>query len=118
MASATPRPGLAVRGYATSRPLTAALDLLGRRWALRILRELRDGPRGAKALQARCERMSSSVLCQRHRELADAGLLRSDDNEAYKLTQQGTGLGAALEPLHAWAKSWPGQMARGRRPIQ
>ncbi len=106
MASATPRPGLAVRGSTTGQPLMAALDLLGRRWALRILWELRNGPLGARALQARCDLMSSSVLYERLRELTDAGLLRRGDNDAYALTELGTSLGAALEPLDAWANSW------------
>ena len=43
----------------------AAMDLLGRRWALRILWELRDKPLGARALRSRCDRMSSSVLYER-----------------------------------------------------
>ena len=37
-------PGQPVRGSASGRPIMALLDLLGRRWALRILWELRDGP--------------------------------------------------------------------------
>lgn len=106
MTSATPRPGAAVRGSATGRPLMAALDLLGRRWALRILWELRDGPVGARELRTRCDRMSSSVLYERIRELTVAGLLRRTDHEAYQLTELGTGLGAALQPLDAWATTW------------
>ena len=118
MATAIPRPGSPVRGSATGRPLMAALDLLGRRWALRILWELRDGPLGARALQARCDQMSSSVLYERLRELTGAGLLRRDDNEDYTLTKLGAGLGAALEPLDAWARSWSQQIAGGPRPAR
>jgi len=118
MAAATPRPGSPVRGSATGRPLMAALDLLGRRWALRILWELRDGPLGARALQARCDRMSSSVLYERLRELTDAGLLRRDDNEDYTLTELGAELGAALEPLDAWARIWSRQIATGPPPTR
>ncbi len=66
---AVPRPGRVVRGSATGRPLMAALDLLGRRWALRILWELTDGPRGARELRQRCDAMSPSVLYQRLAEL-------------------------------------------------
>ncbi len=51
-----------VRGSTTGRPLMAAMDLLGRRWTLRILWELRHGPIGARALRERCDGMSSSVL--------------------------------------------------------
>jgi DNA-binding HxlR family transcriptional regulator len=39
-----PRPGTKVRGSSGGRPIMALLDLLGRRWALRILWELRGGP--------------------------------------------------------------------------
>src|SRR5213596_3084477 len=104
----TPKPGTPVRGSRTGRPLMAALDLLGRRWALRILWELRDGPLGARALQARCDGMSSSVLYQRLAELHHAGLVDRDDAGAYMLTPHGRTLRAALAPLDAWAREWAG----------
>jgi DNA-binding HxlR family transcriptional regulator len=103
---ATPRPGQAVRGSTTGRPLMAALDLLGRRWTLRILWELRDGPLGARELRVRCDEMSSSVLYQRLGELTDAGLVQRDDAERYLLSTLGHQLGAAIEPLDAWATRW------------
>ena len=90
----------------------AAMDLLGRRWALRVLWELRDGPLGARALLARCDAMSPSVLYERLRELGEAGLIERDDAERYVLTRVGRSLGAALEPLEAWSRGW----ARERRP--
>jgi DNA-binding HxlR family transcriptional regulator len=106
MAARTPRPGRPVRGSTTGRPLMAAMDLLGRRWALRILWELRDGPLGARALQSRCDRMSSSVLYQRLEELTDASLLTRDETGAYRLTDLGAALAPALESLDAWARRW------------
>jgi DNA-binding HxlR family transcriptional regulator len=84
----------------------AALDLLGRRWALRILWELRDGPLGARALRDRCDGMSSSVLYERLRELGAAGLVERDEAERYRLTRLGASLGAAIEPLDRWARGW------------
>ncbi len=104
-----PTPGTPVRGSTSGRPLMAALDLLGRRWSLRVLWELRDGPQGARALLARCEPISSSVLYDRLRELATAGLVTQDDNDAYVLTALGTSLGAAIEPLDGWAHRWAKQ---------
>ena len=80
----------------------AALDLLGRRWALRILWELRDGPLGARALLERCDGLSSSVLYDRLRELQDVGLLERDDQQ-WALTRVGAELGSAIAPLDAWA---------------
>jgi DNA-binding HxlR family transcriptional regulator len=84
----------------------AALDLLGRRWALRILWELRDGPVGARALRDRCDGMSSSVLYDRLGELVAAGLVERDEAGDYRLTRQGASLGRAIEPLDAWSRRW------------
>jgi DNA-binding HxlR family transcriptional regulator len=89
----------------------AAMDLLGRRWALRILWELRDGPLGARALQGRCDRMSSSVLYARLEELTGAGLLTRDAAGAYRLTELGAALGPALESLDGWARRWAGELS-------
>jgi DNA-binding HxlR family transcriptional regulator len=82
------------------------MDLFGRRWALRILWELRDGPQGARALLTRCDGMSSSVLYQRLRELQEAGLLERDEHDAYALSRIGASLAEALEPLDGWARRW------------
>ncbi len=101
-----PRPGNVVRGSTTGRPLMAAMDLLGRRWALRILWELRDGPTGARALRARCDGMSSSVLYDRLRELGASGLIARTAGDEYVLSEVGAALGSALQPLDAWAGTW------------
>lgn len=95
-----------MRGSTTGRPLLAALDLLGRRWALRVLWELRDGPLGARELLRRCDGLSSSVLYDRLRELGGAGLVERTEAGAYELTAVGRSLGAALDPLDAWSRSW------------
>lgn len=99
-------PGRAVRGSTTGRPLMAAMDLLGKRWTLRVLWELGQGPLGARPLQAKCDAMSSSVLYERLRELGEAGLIRQDDSDAYQLTELGSSLQGALAPLDSWAKQW------------
>ncbi|SFE98832.1 transcriptional regulator, HxlR family [Actinacidiphila alni] len=101
-----PLPGRPVRGSRTGRPLMAALDLLGRRWALRILWELRDGPVGARDLRARCDGMSPSVLYQRLRELGAAGLLGQTPSGQYALTPVGLSLRDAIAPLDLWARTW------------
>jgi DNA-binding HxlR family transcriptional regulator len=105
MSGATPRPGQPVRGSTTGRPLMAALDLLGRRWALRVLWELRDGPLGARELRRRCSSMSSSVLYERLRELTIAGLIVQNEDQ-YGLTEHGRSLGTAISALDAWAEEW------------
>jgi DNA-binding HxlR family transcriptional regulator len=84
----------------------AALDLLGRRWSLRMLWELRDGPLGARALRERCDGMSPSVLYERLGELTDAGLIVQRDDQGYELSEAGQSLGEALNPLDRWARRW------------
>ena len=82
----------------------ALLDLLGRRWTLRIVWELRRGTASFRALQARCDGMSPSVLNQRLTELRTAGIVAREDG--YCLTADGRKLLAALAPLDAWARRW------------
>lgn len=101
----TPRPGTPVRGSTTGRPIMAAMDLFGRRWALRIVWELGAGPLGARALLARCAGLSSSVLYQRLRELTSSGIVASSA-DGYELTRLGTALVPALQPLAEWARTW------------
>jgi DNA-binding HxlR family transcriptional regulator len=84
----------------------ALFDLLGRRWALRLLWELRDGPETFRALQGRCDGMSPSVLNQRLAELRDAGIVAHEPGSGYALTLLGQSLVAALAPLHDWATRW------------
>jgi len=84
----------------------AALDLLGRRWSLRILWELRDGSLGARSLRARCDDMSSSVLYERLADLRAAGLVTKGADGKYALTKLGRQLGDAIAPLQRWAERW------------
>jgi len=101
----TPLPGRSVRGSATGRPIMALLDLLGRRWTLRILWELRTGTPTFRQLQQRCDAVSSSVLSARLRELGEAGIV-AHDGSGYALTSAGRDLLARLLPLHDWAERW------------
>ena len=94
-----------VRGSRTGRPIMVLLDLLGRRWTLRILWELRRGPLTFAELQERCDAMSPSVLNQRLNELREAKIA-DHERGGYFLTQDGKNLLAALAPLDTWAKRW------------
>jgi DNA-binding HxlR family transcriptional regulator len=102
----TPTPGRPVRGSATGRPIMAALDLLGRRWVLRILWELRDGPLGFRALQKACDGMSSSVLASRLADLTGTGIVIIDDSGDYALSETGRRLRTAMRPLLDWSHEW------------
>jgi DNA-binding HxlR family transcriptional regulator len=112
----TASPGTPVRGSSTGRPIMAALDLLGRRWALRVIWELRDGPLGFRPLQQRCDRMSSSVLRVRLGELEAAGLVQRADETDYALTPMGRKLIAAIRPLTNWANAWADTLPAEPRP--
>lgn len=102
----TPRPGKPVRGSQSGRPIMALLDLLGRRWTLRILWELREERLGFRVLQDRCDAMSPSVLSQRLTELQEAGIVQQNEDAHYTLTQEGTLLLQSLTPLNDWALHW------------
>ena len=84
----------------------ALFDLLGRRWALRLLWELRDGAETFRALQERCDGMSPSVLNQRLAELREVGLVERVAAGGYGLTADGLELLRALGPLSRWATKW------------
>ncbi|WP_286830884.1 MULTISPECIES: winged helix-turn-helix transcriptional regulator [Kordiimonas] len=102
----TPLPGRPVKGSKTGRPIMAALDLLGRRWALRIVWELRDGPVGFRAMQARCDGMSPSVLSTRLKELHEARLIEPTEDQQWQLTALGTDLNQTIAPLNDWSEGW------------
>jgi len=81
-----PTPEQPVPGFQSGYPIVAALDLLGRRWILRILWELRNGPIGFRALQAFCDQMSPSMLSQRLSLLQTTGLIYHTEESTYSLT--------------------------------
>jgi DNA-binding HxlR family transcriptional regulator len=84
----------------------ALLDLLGRRWALRIIWELRQPPGPTfRELQQRCDGISSSVLTDRLRELTEAGIVYRPDR-GYGLTADGQDLLTQLLRLQRWADRW------------
>jgi DNA-binding HxlR family transcriptional regulator len=93
----------------------ALLDLLGRRWTLRVLWELRAPVPTFRALQTQCHGMSSSVLSRRLAELGEAGIVASRAAGGYALTPEGGALLVALDPLDQWARRWADRLpAPGR----
>jgi len=94
----------------------ALLDLLGRRWTLRVVWELRGEAPSFRALQARCHGMSSSVLSLRLAELRAAGIAEPAPDGGYALTGEGRALLDALAPIDRWARRWAGRQGpRARR---
>ncbi len=95
--------------------MMALLDLLGRRWALRVIWELRDAPLTFRVLQERCAGMSSSVLSQRLQELREAGIVTLAE-EGYALTRRGArAAGPAGAARTAGPSAGPGAAAAQRQ---
>lgn len=95
-----------VRGSRTGRPIMALLDLLGRRWSLRILWELREQPLTSRALRSACDEASPTVLQARLTELREAGFVELGDGGGYGLTALGRELCETFMPLHRFAERW------------
>jgi DNA-binding HxlR family transcriptional regulator len=100
------RPTRAVRGWRTGRPIMALLDLLGRRWTLRILWELREQTLTSRALRQACDDVSPTVLQTRLSELRKAGLVELNPSSGYRLTDLGRELNGTFLPLHHFAERW------------
>jgi DNA-binding HxlR family transcriptional regulator len=89
----------------------ALLDLLGRRWSLRVLWELRGGPLTFRGLRERCDDVSPTVLNTRLAELREVGLIEAGGN-GYLLTADAVALSALLLPLDKWAGHWAAKLGR------
>jgi DNA-binding HxlR family transcriptional regulator len=99
-----------VRGSRTGRPIMVLLDLLGRRWTLRIVWELRDGPRRFRELQESIG-ASPTIINTRLAELRGAGLVDLDPDKGYRLTAPGEELLRLMLPLHVWSEKWAKSLA-------
>lgn len=85
------------------RPIMRVLDALGKRWALRVLWELRDGPRTFRGLREACDDISPSSLNQRLGELRELGVVEPG-NDGYALTPPGVRLSRILLELYRWSE--------------
>ena len=87
----------------------ALLDLLGRRWTLRILWELRERSLTSRALREACDDASPTIIQTRVAELRAANLLELNPSHGYGLTATGQDLLEMLLPLHQFAERWSNQ---------
>ena len=99
------RPGRPARGSTSGRPIMVLLDLLGRRWTLRIVWELREEPRRFRELQDLIG-ASPTIVNARLAELREARLVELDDKTGYRLTTLGSELLRLFLPLHVWSEKW------------
>jgi DNA-binding HxlR family transcriptional regulator len=93
------------RDSTTKRPLADLFELVGRRWTLRILWELRGRTLAFNDLRRAVGGMSQSVLVTRLTELFGAGLV-ADVPGGYRLTSEGASLTDELASLDGWAANW------------
>jgi DNA-binding HxlR family transcriptional regulator len=92
-------------------PIMAALDLLGRRGALRVVWELRDGAvLTFRALQAAAD-LPPGTLNTRLAELRAADVVSAQSG--YRLTPRGADLFEALAPLLTWSQAWADDLSEG-----
>ncbi|MEP2103856.1 MAG: helix-turn-helix domain-containing protein [Parasphingorhabdus sp.] len=98
-----------VRGSSTGRPIMVLLDILGKRWTLRIMWELRDRPMTFRDLQKQCGDISPTTLNSRLRELRDLEIINHGDG-GYGYTPLGAELGAQMTALDSWSRQWADQL--------
>ncbi len=97
------------RDYFDGCAAAHALDLVGERWALLVVRELLLGPKRFTDLRTGLPHASPNVLSQRLRELEEAGVLRRRRlpppaaSAVYELTEWGVELEPVLQTLGRWA---------------
>lgn len=99
--------------YGQFCPVAKAMELLDERWTLLIVRELLSGSRHFNALRRGVPRISPSLLSQRLRTLARAGVIerREDGNRVtYELTAAGEELRPVVQALGNWGIRWIGEL--------
>ena len=103
----------AMRTYGDACGIARALDLVGERWALMIVRELLLGPKRFTDLRTGLPHASPNVLAQRLRELESAGVIEKRRlpppaaSQVYDLTDWGRGLEPIVMAFGAWGAHAP-----------
>jgi DNA-binding HxlR family transcriptional regulator len=98
-----------MKSYGQFCSMARALDLLGERWTLLIVRELLCGSRRFGEVQRGIPRISRTMLSARVRELADARVIERHAGEGgpeYRLTPAGLELAAVVRELGTWGQRW------------
>ena len=100
----------------TNCPVARALDLLGDRWTLLIVRDLLlDGPRRFSDLARTVAGSSPAILSNRLKRLEDSGLIerrfysQHPPRAEYLLTPEGESLGPVLGALRQFGETLPGR---------
>ena len=108
-----PRQSEKKRRYDDACGLAHALDLLGERWGMLVLRELAYGPRRFSELKSDLQGISANVLTQRLTELEARGLIRKlklpppASVQVYQATNWGLEAVPVIASLGRWAARSP-----------
>jgi DNA-binding HxlR family transcriptional regulator len=105
-----------VRTYDHFCAVARALERVGDRWSLLVIRDLLTGPKRFTDLMDRLGGITPATLTQRLRELDDSGIVTADRQPGrrevwYRLTPAGADLGPVIDGLNWWglrhAWRWP-----------
>lgn len=100
-----------MKSYAQFCGLARALDHVGDRWTLLIVRELLIEPRRYSQIREALPGVATNLLADRLRSLEADGLIRKEAAGTYRLTNLGRGLEGAIHELVRWGAVW---MSEGR----
>jgi len=107
------------RTYGDPCGIARALDVIGERWAVLVVRELLLGPKRFTDLRAGLPHLGPDILSQRLRELEQAGVVRRDQlpppaaSRVYELTDWGRELEPVVLGLGRWGSRAPFPDAHG-----
>ena len=108
---------MAARSYGQYCGVTNAVELVGERWALLIVRDLLVGPRRYTDLKQGLPRIPTNILSTRLKELQDAGVVRRvplmNCGLVYELTPYGRGLEDIVLALGRWGFQTMGDPGEG-----
>jgi DNA-binding HxlR family transcriptional regulator len=102
-----------MRTYGDRCGIARALDIVGERWALLVVRELLLGPKRFTDLRAGLPHIGPDVLAQRLRELEESGVVQRDKlpppaaSQVYGLTERGRALEPVVLELGRWGSQAP-----------
>lgn len=101
------------RSYSDACPIARALDVIGERWALLVVRELLLGAQRFSDLRRALPAASTNMLTDRLRELETRGVVQRRTlpppaaSAVYELTERGRELEPVLDALGAWGSAEP-----------
>jgi DNA-binding HxlR family transcriptional regulator len=107
------------RTYGQYCGLAKALDVVGGRWSMLVIRELIAGPRRFRDLMDGLPGIGTNLLTDRLRQLQDAEVVRKRTlpppagSTVYELTERGRELVPILDRLAVWGYATMGQLGKG-----